>query len=64
MRKFVETGYSDDGMIEITSGLTDDADVVIVGQIGLKPDAKVMVINADETSQLNLAEKTDTQVAD
>ena len=60
----VETGYSDDGMIEITSGLTDDADVVIVGQIGLKPDAKVTVINADETSQLNLAEKTDTQIAD
>ena len=64
VRKFVETGYSDEGMIEITSGLTDDADVVIVGQVGLKPDAKVTVINADETSQLNLAEKTDTQVAD
>jgi len=64
VRKLVETGYSDEGMIEITSGLTDDADVVIVGQIGLKPDAKVTVINADETSKLNLAEKTDAQVAD
>jgi len=64
IRKPVETGYSDEGMIEITSGLTDDADVVIVGQIGLKPDAKVTVINADDSAKLNLAEKADTQVAD
>ena len=64
VRKLVETGYSDEGMIEITSGLTDNADVVIVGQIGLKPEAKVTVINADESSNLNLAEQADAQVAD
>lgn len=64
VRKPVETGYSDEGMIEITSGLTDDADVVIVGQIGLKPDAKVTVINADDSAEMNLAENADTQVAD
>ncbi len=47
VRKIVETGFSDEGMIEITSGLTDDDDVVTVGQVGLKPDARVTVINAD-----------------
>ena len=64
VRKYVETGYNDEGMVEISSGLTDDASVVIVGQIGLKPDASVTVINADESSKLNIAEKTDTQVTD
>jgi membrane fusion protein (multidrug efflux system) len=64
VRKYVETGYNDEGMVEISSGLTDDASVVIVGQIGLKPDASVTVINADESSKLNPAEQTDTQVAD
>jgi len=64
IRRFVETGFSDEGLIEITSGLTDDEFVVIVGQIGLKPDAKVTVINADDSTELNLAEKSDIQVSD
>lgn len=64
IRKYVETGYSDAGMVEITSGLGDDEDVVTVGQIGLKPDAKVAVINTDESSELDLVEKSDTQVTD
>ena len=32
-------------MIEITDGLTDDDDVITVGQVGLKADATVSVIN-------------------
>ncbi len=47
-RRTVETGFSQQGMIEITSGLEDDDDVVTVGQVGLKDDATVTVINAAE----------------
>ena len=46
VRRIVQTGYGNDGMIEITEGLSDDDAVVIVGQVGLKPDARVSVINA------------------
>ncbi len=48
IRRPVETGFSGDGMIEITSGLDDDDNVITVGQVGLKPDADVTVINATE----------------
>ena len=59
IKKVVQTGYSDRGMIEIVAGLEDGENVVTVGQLGLKPDAKVTVINvpqptdtaADETSK-------------
>ncbi|MDH3337260.1 MAG: efflux transporter periplasmic adaptor subunit, partial [Gammaproteobacteria bacterium] len=47
IRKVVQTGYSDKGMVEITSGLTDDDLVVTVGQIGLKDDSAVTIINTD-----------------
>jgi membrane fusion protein (multidrug efflux system) len=63
-RKPVETGYSDAGMIEITSGLSDGEDVVTVGQIGLKADARVTVINAEESTQMSVAEQADAQAAD
>jgi membrane fusion protein (multidrug efflux system) len=45
VRRIVQTGYGHEGMVEITDGLTDDDAVVTVGQVGLKPDAKVTVIN-------------------
>jgi len=48
IRRPVETGYSANGFVEITSGLDDDDDVVVVGQVGLKPDAGVIVINAPD----------------
>jgi len=55
VRRYVETGFSDRGMVEIVDGISDDEDVVTVGQLGLKDQARVAVINAaDET--LNLAE--------
>ncbi|MEO1201258.1 MAG: efflux RND transporter periplasmic adaptor subunit [Pseudomonadota bacterium] len=56
-RSYVETGFSDRGMIEIVSGLGDDADVITVGQIGLKDGAAVTVINAEPEAALNLAER-------
>jgi membrane fusion protein (multidrug efflux system) len=48
VRKYVQTGYSDSGMIEITNGLNDGDRVVTVGQVGLKEDAVVAVINATD----------------
>lgn len=55
VRKPVETGFSDQGMIEITSGIEDGEYIVLVGQVGLKSDSTVMIINADEYG-LNLAD--------
>ena len=57
VRKYVETGFSDRGMVEIVAGLSDDEDVVTVGQLGLKNDASVTVINAEDEPLLNLAEQ-------
>jgi len=52
IRKTVTTGYSDSGMIEIMSGLTDGERVITIGQIGLKNEANVIVINAaDEAAE-------------
>lgn len=57
IRKFVETGFSEKGMIEITAGLSDDDKVITVGQVGLKADASVTVINAaDDESEAAVAE--------
>ena len=54
-RKLVETGYSDRGMVEIVTGLEDGEQVVTVGQVGLKEDTKVEIINQDdaETQQVS-----------
>jgi membrane fusion protein (multidrug efflux system) len=49
-RKVVRTGYTDRGMIEITGGISDGDRVVAVGQVGLKDDAIVTVINAPNDS--------------
>ncbi len=60
IRKFVETGFSEKGMIEITAGLDDKDAVITVGQVGLKADASVTVINAaDDDSEAAVAEGTD-----
>ena len=47
IRKTVETGFSSDGMIEITTGLTDGENVIVVGHLGLKNDANVQIINLE-----------------
>lgn len=46
VRRVVTTGYGENGMIEISDGLTDVDNVITLGQVGLKPDASVTVINA------------------
>jgi len=48
IRKAVETGFSSNGMVEITSGLTMDENIITVGHIGLKNEASVVVINATD----------------
>ena len=47
VRKIVQTGYSSGGMVEITTGLDDDDLVITMGQIGLKDDAAVSIINGE-----------------
>jgi membrane fusion protein (multidrug efflux system) len=46
VRRIVRTGYGENGMLEIVDGLDDNDNVITVGQVGLKPDATVTVINA------------------
>ena len=50
IRRPVQTGFAASGFIEITSGLDDNDHVITVGQVGLKPDAKVTVINGPAES--------------
>ena len=45
-RRSVEVGYGGDGMVEIRSGLGETDNVITVGQVGLKPGARISVINA------------------
>jgi len=51
VRKTVTTGYGNKGMIEIVSGIEDGAQVVTVGQVSLKQDSKVTVINQIDTGE-------------
>lgn len=46
IRKQVKIGYSNEGMVEITAGLTDGEHVITIGHLGLKDESKVVVINA------------------
>jgi len=50
-RRIVETGFSDEGRIEITNGLTETDVFVAVGQGGLKEGSKVNIINSDEQTE-------------
>ncbi|MDH3746672.1 MAG: efflux RND transporter periplasmic adaptor subunit [Gammaproteobacteria bacterium] len=60
IRKDVDTGYGDRGMIEIISGIGDDENIIIVGQLGLKSDAEVDVINAPEAEATSFADSSDS----
>lgn len=55
-RRAVETGYSEAGMVEIITGVDDEDEIITVGQIGLKPDASVTVINAPPEAETPVAE--------
>jgi hypothetical protein len=59
VRRVVQTGYGGSGMVEITNGLGEDDAVVTVGQVGLKPDAKVSVINAPANEQSTEEDEAD-----
>jgi membrane fusion protein (multidrug efflux system) len=52
VKRFVQTGYGESGMIEVVDGLDESDQVIVVGQTGLKPDAVVSIVNAapDETA--------------
>jgi membrane fusion protein (multidrug efflux system) len=52
VRKTIDTGYSNRGMVEVTSGLRDSEQVVTVGQASLKQDSRVSVINQAGTADL------------
>lgn len=60
-RRDVQTGFSGDGMVEITGGLTDGEDVITVGHVGLKNDAKVVVINSDNQRDVSVENDTDDE---
>ncbi|MDJ0748819.1 MAG: efflux RND transporter periplasmic adaptor subunit [Woeseiaceae bacterium] len=47
VRRVVETGFSNRGMVEISGGIDDGDDVITVGQVGLQPDSPVTVIDAE-----------------
>ncbi len=55
VRRAIQTGYGQSGMVEVIDGLFDDDRVITIGQNGLKEDAVVTVINesdaAPETSE-------------
>jgi membrane fusion protein (multidrug efflux system) len=51
VRRAVETGYSNKGMVEIINGLRDGEQVITVGQASLKPDSRVNVINQADNAQ-------------
>ena len=51
VRRIVQTGYGYDGKVEITEGLSPTDAVITVGQVGLKPDAAVSVINAPQDEE-------------
>jgi membrane fusion protein (multidrug efflux system) len=51
IRRDVETGFSSEGMVEITTGLSDDEKVIVVGHVGLKSKAQVVVINELTTDE-------------
>ena len=68
VRKIVETGYSNKGMVEIVSGLQDGEQVVTVGQASLKQDSRVNVINragdAERTADANSSNDAGTESND
>jgi membrane fusion protein (multidrug efflux system) len=50
-RREVQTGFSNDGRVEITTGLADSDRFVAVGQSGLKEGSKVSVINSSDAEE-------------
>ena len=51
VRRAVDTGYGNRGMVEIVSGLQEGDQVVTVGHASLKQDSRVSVINRDDGTE-------------
>jgi len=64
VRKNVTTGYGENGLVEIVDGLLESDNVITVGQIGLKPDAVVTVINAPADAEAPDTEENSAAVAE
>ena len=62
LRRKVVTGFGEEGMVEIVDGLTDTDNVVTLGQVGLKDDSTVTVINApDQDEEEDAPEQEEAQ---
>ena len=58
IKRSIKTGFSNDGMIEVTEGLADGERVITVGHVGLKNESKVVVINLrDDETDLETADE-------
>ena len=51
VRRAVDTGYGNQGMVEVVSGLQEGDQVVTVGQASLKQDSRVTVINRGDGTE-------------
>ena len=47
VRRDVETGFSNAGMVEIVAGLSDGEQVITIGHVGLKNESPVLIVNSD-----------------
>ena len=52
VRRPVTLGYGNRGMVEVLGGLVDGEQVVTVGQVSLKQDSRVTIINQPDTTEL------------
>ncbi len=57
-KRVIQTGYTDAGNVEVTAGLEDDDEVVVVGQMNLKTGSRVSVINAAGAVELSAHNET------
>ncbi len=62
VRKSVETGFSNEGLVEVRSGLDENDRVVVVGQLGLKEGTNVSIIG--EEKEPDVEESADTEDAE
>jgi membrane fusion protein (multidrug efflux system) len=62
-RRFIQTGYASAGNIEVIDGLSDDDEIVVVGQSNLKDGSKVSVIGTSDSPDLAAENETSTPQA-
>jgi len=51
VRKIIKTGFAQSGQVEVLEGLQDSDRIVLVGQTGLKPEARVQVVNEPDAAE-------------